>query len=1254
MVAVADAGNRTADGSDDERVIADRYRVELRLAKGGMGVVYRAFDPVQERTVALKRLHSGGPQSRQRKMFEREYATLVGLRHPRIIDVYEYGVDTVGPYYTMELLDGRDLRELSPLPASVACKYLRDVASSLALLHARRLLHRDLSPRNVRITSDKRAKLLDFGGLASFGKHSTVVGTPPCVPPEALRGASLDQRADLYSLGALAYFLLTGRHAYDIRTLPELATSFRHPPPPPPSQATGGDPKEPISAELDELVMALLSRDPMARPASAAEVIARLSAIASLPAEREPQSASYLLGGRTVGRARERAQLRRIRKRALRGEGGTVMLEAAPGMGAARILEDLALEAQLTGAITAVVDARTARGTLGVAHALLRAIARDRPALTEIAASGLKDVLTPMLATESIEVRRASTQGSLDADPREQRLREQRALVGFFERLTEHAPVVLCVRGLEHTDEGSAALLWALSQIAHEQALLLVLALDPMHKPAAPGLVQSLSQRSKHLPLGRLSRGEVRALVETSFGPVPGTERMAEWLHRVSGGVPLGCIELLRHLVETGAIRFAEGVWAMPTELSSAELPTALEQVIEARIDRLPSDARKLAHALCVARGVVPDERCLQIAKLEGLEDPRAVLGVLLEAQIIVAEPKGFRFSHETLRQELAGRLDATERKRLHRVLGSLLSDHSAGDPELLLDAGWHLLHGGDEQRGATVLADAGVAIAWNANAMPAAIPALRAALEAFRAQKRGAHELARVLGPLVMAGYYTDRRIMEQHGEEALSVLAEVTGVARAARWRGRIGDRFALALGLGRGVFGYVRRYGWSGWSRFRDTFLLFSSACVMMVGLAVIVMDGARARRYASLLTPLLSLGGAPQLAYKLAVGLGLITEDRHADAVDKLREVLAGAQRSIRGMSEGSLRILRSGALYALGSTEALCEDPKALERATELDSMGSPLFEMFANQIRALHHSLRGETAIARDYRSRVEAHALQAGSSWQAEVWAPSSRILSCELVRDLEEAKRIMEELDRLSEEIPSLRRHAALARSSYHKLRGDSAQSMALREPVRTSEAPRSFNGWATMVAGHVLDCARTDQLERALKDGREALALYEPRELIATSVLTPLHVELALAEAEAGEIEAARERIEGALVRSIERGGPTTRGTLHEAAARIALVAGDRERAIAHQLDMERSFRPTGNPLLVARCERLKRAIARVKKKPAPGGELRDTLDLGPPAASSSGLSSTRPMPHTDSMQDIIARKGRTSSPPSGNRS
>ena len=106
-----------------ERPVDGRYRIEGEIARGAMGAVYRAFDLSTTRSVALKRSLSTDPK--HVRMFEREYHTLVGLKHPRIIEVYDYGIDERGPYYTMELLDGRDLRELAPLDYREACRYLR-------------------------------------------------------------------------------------------------------------------------------------------------------------------------------------------------------------------------------------------------------------------------------------------------------------------------------------------------------------------------------------------------------------------------------------------------------------------------------------------------------------------------------------------------------------------------------------------------------------------------------------------------------------------------------------------------------------------------------------------------------------------------------------------------------------------------------------------------------------------------------------------------------------------------------------------------------------------------------------------------------------------------------------------------------------------------------------------------------------------------------------------------------------------------
>src|SRR5580693_2947184 len=220
--------------------VANRYVVKEELASGGMGVVYRVLDRSTGEERALKRLNRNATNEVSLvEAFEREYRVLAGLDHPRIIRVFDYGVDEVGPFYTMELLEGEDLRRSAPLPYRMACLYLRDVATSLSLLHARRLIHRDLSPSNVRMTPDGHCKLLDFGVLAAFGSSRLVVGTPPAIPPEALQGAPLDQRADLYALGALAYWVLTERHAYPAKQIDELRDLWKESPPAPSALVEG-------------------------------------------------------------------------------------------------------------------------------------------------------------------------------------------------------------------------------------------------------------------------------------------------------------------------------------------------------------------------------------------------------------------------------------------------------------------------------------------------------------------------------------------------------------------------------------------------------------------------------------------------------------------------------------------------------------------------------------------------------------------------------------------------------------------------------------------------------------------------------------------------------------------------------------------------------------------------------------------------------------------------------------------------------
>ena len=297
--------------------IGARYRVDALLGRGGMATVYRVTDGATERSVALKQLAMPREPSRRSEMvalFEREFHALAQLSHPQVIEVYDYGVDETGPYYTMELLDGGDLRSRAPLPWREACSLLCGVASSLALIDSRRLVHRDVSPANIWCTREGEGKLIDFGALAPMGQATSIVGTPAFVAPEVVQRSALDGRTDLFSFGATLYFALTGRPPYPARNFSELAELWTLAVPAPSALV------DDVPAALDALVMSLLCPEPVMRPRTAFEVMQRLSAIAGIESA-EPLSVSqaYLSTPLLVGRDREVAALRDADGVGLRG-----------------------------------------------------------------------------------------------------------------------------------------------------------------------------------------------------------------------------------------------------------------------------------------------------------------------------------------------------------------------------------------------------------------------------------------------------------------------------------------------------------------------------------------------------------------------------------------------------------------------------------------------------------------------------------------------------------------------------------------------------------------------------------------------------------------------------------------------------------------------------------------------------------------------------------------------------------------------
>ncbi|WP_426508194.1 protein kinase domain-containing protein [Dactylosporangium sp. McL0621] len=194
----------------------DRYRLIEPLGTGGMSVVWRAFDEILERPVAVKLLAPkllDDPDSRRRIQAEARAAAL--LSHPHIAQVHDFGHGPDGaPYVVMELVTGRSLEEAGPLPPAAVLRLGAELAGALAAVHARGLVHRDVKPANVMLTDDG-SKLVDFGISAVAGDHSDktgqILGTPAYLAPERIRGLPTTAATDVYALGLLLYRALAGR-----------------------------------------------------------------------------------------------------------------------------------------------------------------------------------------------------------------------------------------------------------------------------------------------------------------------------------------------------------------------------------------------------------------------------------------------------------------------------------------------------------------------------------------------------------------------------------------------------------------------------------------------------------------------------------------------------------------------------------------------------------------------------------------------------------------------------------------------------------------------------------------------------------------------------------------------------------------------------------------------------------------------------------------------------------------------------------
>ncbi len=283
-----------------------QYTLQEKLGEGGMGVVYRARHAMLRRPTAIKLIlpEKAGPQAVAR--FEREVQLTASLTHPNTVAIYDYGRTPDGTfYYAMEYLDGIDLEKVveldGPQPDSRVVHLLTQALGALSEAHGVGLVHRDIKPANIMVCrrggEHDVAKVVDFGLVKQIERtqdtlqtaRSNVVGTPLYMAPEAITTPEhISASSDIYSIGAVAYLLISGTLAFSGSNILEICAQQLHQKPEPPSLRLG----KPVHAGLERLVLQCLEKDPEQRPRSALELRRALLAL-DLPAWSERDAADW-------------------------------------------------------------------------------------------------------------------------------------------------------------------------------------------------------------------------------------------------------------------------------------------------------------------------------------------------------------------------------------------------------------------------------------------------------------------------------------------------------------------------------------------------------------------------------------------------------------------------------------------------------------------------------------------------------------------------------------------------------------------------------------------------------------------------------------------------------------------------------------------------------------------------------------------------------------------------------------------------
>jgi hypothetical protein len=1157
----------------------NRYVQLDLLGRGGMGAVHRALDRRDGREVAFKRLNAqASDDDMALELFEREFHMLSQLAHPRIIEVYDYGIDAEGAYYTMELLAGEDVSTLGKVAWHRACELLRDVASSLAILHSRRLIHGDLSSRNVRCTLDGRAKLLDFGAMMPMGLAKRIVGTPPFISPELLNMQALDGRSDLYALGALGYFLLTGRQAYPAVDTQRLRDLWRKPLVPPSTFEPS------IPAALSELIVELLQLNRNARPRSAALVMERLCTIAALPYEEAGEVAqAYLATPTLIGRDELLTTVRKHIISALGGRGSVILISGPSGSGRSRALDACVLEAKLLGSQVVRIDRSDAEsGSFGVARALCRQLFELAPAAARSAAQLHAPVLAHLIGAEWVQAEPAAT----EPDRRALLL----ALRDFVLSVVRSLRLLIAVDDTDGIDEASASLLIALAQKTTRRTLCMVLTTDS--EGAGSAALDLLSSTAETIALQALSEAQTVQLLAAVFGETNHLLTIAARVYDLARGNPRATMQLAKHLVDQGIARYETGSFILPERLREEDLPPSLAAALQQRLRNLDGDALELARVLGLTEpSELPAASYVELTTHRDKARTYRAIDQLVRIQMLEAQGERYRLSDPTWHRVTGEGLDAATRVKLHARLASALEQHGT-----LTRRSYHLMEGEQPEAAirlilAQFIEDPNEPADPLADYVPGLIDQLeRAAVAAetlslpaplrieLRMKVCGASQFLGDVKRFMRTAPPTLVELMRDSSLSEYNALdASMEPMARLTEAFTRVQARHDATPDAQRGLppAAAIRE---------------LARLCVMYAGIATIAQDVEMLESIPSLkpFVPLSPAVAAIQQFNEAALALMQARDNQACAILLELIERLSAPD----GAGLGALynKSIRLGALYIVGLIEAGSGVGDAIARVAELEH--EPGHRVNAQRVHAATQLMQGNAEAALAAQKRAELVMLQDGQQQRYPGSTVRAELYAHWLSADIAGLKHISERIASMAAIAPNWDTLTRLARCLYRQAQGDMAGALAELEPILPSARPLKHRDWAWVRAAYVHTLVGIGRVDEALEVGFRDIADCQQLEVSGYGrIAHPVVLALLAAERIEEAVTLSEELLTDALQRNV-RG--LALGALHELRARVAAAAHDEATFSAACQRCSEEYAVERNPTLAARYQRMIREV------------------------------------------------------------